>query len=59
MADTKITDLSSATAAGGDEFVINDITDTSDKKVTAFSIVDVITGNITLDSSGVAALAAK
>lgn len=38
MVDTKITDLPPATAATGDEFVINDITDTSDKKVTVASI---------------------
>ncbi len=59
MADTKITDLTSATAAVGDELVINDITDTSDKKVTAGSIVDTITGNITVNSLGVSALAAN
>ena len=40
MADTKITDLSSATAATGDELVINDVTDTSDKKVTVQGILD-------------------
>jgi len=59
MVDTKITDLTTATAASGDEFVINDITDTSDKKVTAGSIVDIITGDITVNSSGVSALAAN
>ena len=59
MANTKITDLVSATAASGDEFAINDVTDTSDKKVTAGSIVDIITGDITVNSSGVSALAAN
>jgi len=59
LVDTKITDLTSATAATGDELVINDITDTSDKKVTAGSILDAITGDITVNSSGVSALAAN
>jgi len=59
MVNTKITDLSSATAATGDELVINDVTDTTDKKVTAASIVDIITGDITVNSSAVAALAAN
>jgi len=59
LVDTKITDLSLATAALLDELVINDVTDTSDKKVTPGSIIDLITGNITVDSSGVSALAAN
>jgi len=52
MANTKITDLTSATAASGDEFAINDVTDTSDKKVTAGSIIDIINGDVNVDSTG-------
>jgi len=42
MADTKITDLTSETAATGDELVINDVTDTSDKKITVQGILDLV-----------------
>ena len=38
MADTKITDLTSGTVVAADELVINDVTDDSDKKVTATSV---------------------
>ena len=59
MANTKITDLTLATAATGDELPINDITDTSDKKITVGGIVDTITGDITVNSSAVSALGAN
>jgi len=42
LADTKITDLPSETAAAGDELVINDVTDTSDKKITVQGILDLV-----------------
>jgi hypothetical protein len=58
MPDTKITDLTLATAAKLDEFVINDVTDNSDKKVTTQGILDAMTGDAT-SASGVISLAAN
>jgi hypothetical protein len=58
LADTKITDLALATAAKLDEFIINDVTDNSDKKVTAQGILDTMTGDIT-SASGVTVIGAN
>lgn len=58
MANTKITDLTSGTAAKLDELIINDVTDDSDKKITVQGILDAMTGDAT-SSSGALSLAAN
>jgi len=59
LADSKITNLSSKTPAVGDELVINDVTDNSDGKITVGAALDIINGDVNVDSSGTSTLAAN